>query len=128
MTVADIKALTSEDVHPVAPKEFAIGGDTCGNYVNVAGRPFLTVRILATQQAIDWATKSVPTGVFKVHEQPGGIGDQADFYKDQAQSPTMRYLVVKKGGAAVELSPLTGARGLTDEQLFKLATKALDTR
>src|SRR6266540_4647976 len=38
LTVADIKALTGEDVHPVAPKEFAVGGNTCGNYVNAAGK------------------------------------------------------------------------------------------
>jgi hypothetical protein len=125
LTAADVKALTGEDVRPVAPKEFAIGGNTCGNYVNAAGKPFVSVRILTTQQAIDWATRSVPTDVFKVHEQPNGLGDQADFYKDQAPSPTMRYLVVRKGGAAVELMPFTGARSLTDEQLFKLAIKAL---
>jgi len=130
LTPADIKAATGIDAQPLPPRRFHCGIGSCGGYADANDQFFLMFVVMTNPHDVDelrtYAPAYTRTGQREIHEQPVGVGDRADLYKDDAESPTERILIVEQGGAGVELITDDTAARITDEQLFALARIALD--
>jgi hypothetical protein len=126
LTAADIKAITGEDVRLVPPRSLPCSDGTCGAYIGPTGEIYLQISILTGQRDIDQAIQGVNTRLLTVHQQPEGVGDRADLFRDDVRSPCIRYLIVQQGDAGVILLPDGDGVLATDEQLFALATRALE--
>jgi hypothetical protein len=125
LTPADIKAVTGADVRPMSSQEVVCFIGNCGAYATQSGQTYMMINMLTGQQEIELARQNVSPIIFKDHEQPVGIGDRADLFKDNAESTVLRVLIVQQGDNAVSLAPFIGWDSISDQQLFDLATLAL---
>jgi len=130
LTVADVKAVTGQDVQPLAKGE-SPGAGGCANFRTPDGHAFLGVDRHRGAGAYQTAVGSVPTDVYPQRAPVPGLGDEAMLMKDD--TGRMRYLVARKGETTVVLFPLTYNKvvngkvqyKISDAQLQQLAERAL---
>ena len=130
LTVADVKAVTGQDVQPLAKGE-SPGAGGCANFRTPDGHAFLGVDRHRGAGAYQTAVGSVPTDVYPQRAPVPSLGDEAMLMKDD--TGRMRYLVARKGETTVVLFPLTYDKvvngkvqyKISDAQLRQLAERAL---
>jgi hypothetical protein len=108
LTPADIKAVTGDDVQPLA-KGASPGAGGCANFKGADGHAYLGVDRHRGAGAFQTAVSSVPQDAYPVRTPVAGLGDEAVLMKDE--TGRMRYLVARKGENTVVLFPLTFDKG-----------------
>jgi hypothetical protein len=129
LTVADIKAVTGQDVQGAAPREYA-NVTACGTFATASGRPFLSINAIPTSteyaHQVQAARREAGQDGKTLADQPlAGLGDEAVFLKGASGNAEMRFLLARKGEHGVELMPSVGARDVTDDMLKQLLATAL---
>ena len=122
LTVADIQAITGASVKPMPFGATAGAGGTCANYTDTNGHAYLGVNRLTTEAQYAASVAAVPQDVYPSKIRLEGVGDEGVLFSGPGH---IRYLVARLGRTGVVIFPLT--RDLSDEQLKRLAGRALDT-
>jgi hypothetical protein len=122
LTPADIKAVTGVEVQPL-PRGGSPGAGGCANFKTADGHAYLGVNRYRGPGKYQTAVASVPESVYPKRTPVTGLGDEAVLMKDDTGK--LRYLVARKGETTVVLFPLSFTEPMSDEQLRKLAERAL---
>ena len=93
LTPADVKAVTGQEVQPLARGE-SPGAGGCANFKSSDGHAFLGVDRHRGVGAYQTAVGSVPKDVYPQRTQVPGLGDEAVLMKDD--TGRMRYLVARR--------------------------------
>jgi hypothetical protein len=125
LDAAAIASVTGTPVRAVARGSFPGGGGTCANYVTEAGQPYLGINDLAAIGDYASTIAAVPSAIYPVKTPLTGVGDEAILFQDQAERPSIRFLVAHQASHTIVLFPLSGATSLTTAQLQQLAATAL---
>jgi hypothetical protein len=122
LTLADIKAVTGVDVQPLA-RGGSPGAGGCANFKTADDHAYLGVNRYRGPGKYETAVASVPESVYPKRTPVPGLGDEAVLMKDDTGK--LRYLVARKGETTVVLFPLSFKQPMSDDQLRKLAERAL---
>ena len=130
LTAADIKAVTGDNVQPLA-KGASPGAGGCANFKDASGHAYLGVNRHRGAGAYQIAVSSVPADVYPDRKPVPGLGDEAVLMKDE--TGRLRYLIARKGDTTVVLFPLTYDKAsggkvqykISDAQLRQLGERAL---
>jgi hypothetical protein len=125
LDAAAIARVTGTPVRAVARGSFPGGGGTCANYVTEAGQPYLGVNDLAANGDYASTIAAVPSAIYPVKTRLPGVGDEPILFQDQAERPSIRFMVAHQVSHTIVLFALSGANSLTTAQLQQLAPTAL---
>lgn len=125
LTASDVKAITGQDVHPIAHMPFA-NIVQCGNYAVDSGKQLVAINMVKSASSYQSELKSVPNDMYPQRVDLPGIGDEAVLFKSApGGTGSMRYLLARKGDKGVILMPFTAAKDVTDEMLTKMLETAI---